>query len=57
MVSKIDDRELSLDTLRDMPASQLAYAINWNTKVASLIKKYVCYIPRVEVEYTVRPIA
>lgn len=54
---KIDEREISLDTIREMPAVELSHAINWNTKVASLIKKFVSYIPRVEVEYSVRPIA
>ena len=57
VVTKIDEREICLDTLREMPATELAHAIAWNTKVASVIKKFVCYIPRVEIEYSVRPIA
>lgn len=43
--------------MRETPATELAHMIHWNTKVATVIKRFVCYIPRVEIEYTVRPIA
>jgi len=51
VVDRIDDRDLQLDVLREMPATELSYAINLNTKIATVVKKFVSMIPQVDIEY------
>jgi len=56
LIDRVMDAELSLDTLRSIEADEISAAIRLKQR-GGIIKKFCSYIPIINVEYKLKPIA